>query len=83
MTKIHESLFDVYSKNSVSRRAVQSHAENDMWKLFTLNRNNECIDSLEHLTSDYNARKHQTIGMRPIDINSANTDKSRTEKIFK
>ena len=45
--------------------------KNGMWKLFTLNGNYKWIDSLPHLVSNYNARKHRTIGMRPIDVTPA------------
>ncbi|KYQ51997.1 hypothetical protein ALC60_08893 [Trachymyrmex zeteki] len=40
--------------------------------------NNTCsrmIDMLPRLVSDYNARKHRTIGMRPIDVTSAIADR--------
>ncbi|XP_018308358.1 uncharacterized protein [Mycetomoellerius zeteki] len=33
------------------------------------------IDMLPRLVSDYNARKHRTIGMRPIDVTSAIADR--------
>jgi len=36
--------------------------------MFTLNGNHKWIDELPHLVSDYNARKHRTIGMRPADV---------------
>jgi len=36
--------------------------------MFTLNGNYKWIDELPHLVSDYNARKHRTIGMRPADL---------------
>ena len=39
--------------------------KNDMWKMFMLNGNYKWVDELPHLVSDYNARKHRTIGMRP------------------
>ena len=37
--------------------------KNDMWKMFTLNGNYKWIDELPRLVSDYNARKHRTIGL--------------------
>ncbi|XP_050455073.1 uncharacterized protein LOC126853402 [Cataglyphis hispanica] len=33
------------------------------------------MDELPRLVSDYNARKHRTIGMRPIDVTSAIAEK--------
>jgi len=42
--------------------------KNDMWEMFTLNGNYKWMDELPHLVSDYNARKHRTIGMRPADV---------------
>jgi len=35
--------------------------------MFTLNGNYKWIDLLSRLVSNYNARKHRTIGMRPVD----------------
>jgi len=52
--------------------------KNDMWKQFTLNENYRWIDLLSHLVSEYNARKHRTIGMRPIDVTPAIADKLLT-----
>ncbi|XP_011060772.1 PREDICTED: uncharacterized protein LOC105149798 [Acromyrmex echinatior] len=40
-----------------------------MWKMFTLNY--KWIDKLPRLVSDYNARKHRTIGMRPTNVTPA------------
>ncbi|XP_077272828.1 uncharacterized protein LOC143903249 [Temnothorax americanus] len=42
-----------------------------MWKMFTLNGNYKWVDALPRLVSDYNARKHRTIGMRPVDVTPA------------
>ena len=42
-----------------------------MWKMFILNGNYKWIDELPRLVSDYNARKQQTIGMRPADVTPA------------
>ncbi|XP_011067074.1 PREDICTED: uncharacterized protein LOC105153744 [Acromyrmex echinatior] len=42
--------------------------KNDMWKMFTLNGNDKWVDDLPRLLSDYNARKHRTIGMRPAEV---------------
>jgi len=44
--------------------------KNNMWETFTLNGSYKWIDELPRLLSDYNHRKHQTIGMRPIDVTS-------------
>ena len=44
--------------------------KNNMWKMFTLNSSYKWIDELPRLLSDYNHRKHRTIGMRPIDVTS-------------
>ncbi|XP_070155678.1 uncharacterized protein [Polyergus mexicanus] len=45
-----------------------------MWKMFTLNRN-YMEYALSRLVGEYNARKHRTIGMRPIDVTPAIVDK--------
>ncbi|XP_077270947.1 uncharacterized protein LOC143902117 [Temnothorax americanus] len=39
-----------------------------MWKLFTLQGSYRWIDSLPSLLSNYNRRRHRTIGMRPADV---------------
>jgi len=39
--------------------------------MFTLNGNYKWIDELPRLVSDYNARKHRTIGMQPADVTPA------------
>jgi len=39
--------------------------------MFTLNGNYKWIDALPRHVSDYNARKHRTIGIRPIDVTPA------------
>jgi len=43
--------------------------------MFTLNRNYKWIDVLSQLVVDYNARAHQTIDMRPVDVTPAITEK--------
>ncbi|XP_018397710.1 PREDICTED: uncharacterized protein LOC108775754 [Cyphomyrmex costatus] len=45
--------------------------KNDMWKQFTYNGSYKWIEMLPRLVSDYNARKHRTIGMRPADVTPA------------
>ena len=42
--------------------------KNNMWKTFTLNGSYKWINELPRLLSDYNHRKHRTIGIRPIDV---------------
>jgi len=46
--------------------------------MFTLHGNYKWIDALPRLVSDYNARKHRTIGMRPIDVTPAVAEKLLT-----
>ena len=46
-----------------------------MCKTFTLNGNYKWIDELLRLVSDYNARKHRTIGMRSADVIPAIAEK--------
>jgi len=43
-----------------------------------LSRNYRWINLLPHLVSEYNARKHRTIGMRPFDVTPAIADKFLT-----
>ncbi|XP_070159818.1 uncharacterized protein [Polyergus mexicanus] len=43
--------------------------------MFTLNGNYKWIDALSWLVREYNAQKHRTIGMRPIDVTPAIADK--------
>jgi len=45
--------------------------KNDMWKMFTLNGSYKWFDLLPRLVLNYNARKHRTIGMRPVDVTPA------------
>jgi len=71
-----------YSKYSVMKASVVERfnhtLKNDMWKQFTLNGNYRWIDLAPHLVSEYNARKHRTIGMRPIDVTPVITNKLLT-----
>jgi len=64
-----------YSTYSVIKASVVERfnctLKNDMWKMFTLNGNYKWIDLLPRLVSNYNARKHRTIGMRPVDVSPA------------
>jgi len=61
-----------YSTYSVTKASVVEQfnltLKNDMWKMFTLNGNYKWIDLLPHLVSNYNAWKHRTIGMWPVDV---------------
>jgi len=57
-------------KASVVKRFNRT-LKNDMWKMFTLNRNYKWIDLLSRLVWNYNARKHRTIGMWPVDLTPA------------
>ena len=65
----HYSTYSIMKASIVER--FNRTLKNGMWKLFTLNGNYKWIDSLPHLVSNYNARKHRTIGMRPIDVTPA------------
>ncbi|XP_070170707.1 uncharacterized protein [Polyergus mexicanus] len=61
-------------KTSVVERFNRTLKSN-MWKMFTLNGYYMWIDALSRLVREYNARKHRTIGMRPIDVTPAIADK--------
>ncbi|XP_012056381.1 PREDICTED: uncharacterized protein LOC105619472 [Atta cephalotes] len=68
-----------YSTYSLKASVVEgfNHTlKNDMWEMFTLNGNYKWIDELPHLVSDYNARKHRTIGKQPAVGNSRDRRKS-------
>jgi len=49
--------------------------KNNMWKMFTFAGSYKWIDELQHLVSEYNNRKHRTIGMRPIDVTPKNAER--------
>lgn len=68
----HYSTYSIMKASIVER--FNRTLKNDMWKLFTLNGNYKWIDLLPRLVSEYNARKHRTIGMRPIDVTPAIAD---------
>ncbi|KMQ84276.1 integrase core domain-containing protein, partial [Lasius niger] len=57
----HYSTYSVLKASVVER--FNRTLKNDMWKMFTLNGTYKWIDALPRLVSDYNARKHRTIGM--------------------
>jgi len=71
-----------YSTHSVMKASIVKRfnraLKNNMLKQFTLNENYRWIDLLPHLVSKYNARKHRTISMRPIDVIPAIADKLLT-----
>jgi len=63
-----------YSTYSVMKASVVKRFNRtlkNMWKMFTLNGNYKWIDLLSRLVSNYNARKHRTIGMRPVVVTPA------------
>ncbi|XP_043263174.1 uncharacterized protein LOC122403621 [Colletes gigas] len=72
----HYSTYSVMKASVVER--FNRTLKNNMWKMFTLNGNYKWIDSIQHLVSKYNARKHRTIGMRPIDVTPTNAAKLLT-----
>lgn len=43
-----------------------------MWRLFNLQGSHKWINSLQPIIDSYNATKHRTIKMRPIDVNKEN-----------
>jgi len=65
----HYSTYSVLKASVVER--FNRTLKNDMWKMFTLNGNYKWFDLLPRLVSNYNVRKHRTIGMRPIDVTPA------------
>ena len=60
----HHSMYSVMV--SVVERFNRT-LKNDMWK-FIHNENYKWMDILPRLVSYYNGRKHQTIGMHPVDV---------------
>lgn len=79
MEKYNINHYSTYSimKASVVERFNRT-LKNNMWKMFTLNGNYKWIDALPQLVMKYNARKHRTIGMRPIDVTPAIAEKLLT-----
>ena len=65
----HYSTYSIMKASVVER--FNRTLKNEMWKMFTLNGSYRWIDDLPRLVSDYNARTHRTIGMRPIDVTPA------------
>jgi transposase InsO family protein len=72
----HYSTYSVMKASVVER--FNRTLKNNMWKQFTLNGNYKWIDLLPRLLSEYNMRKHRTIGMRPIDVTPTNAEKLLT-----
>ena len=62
----HYSTYSIMKASVVER--FNRTLKNEMWKVFTLNGSYRWIDDLSRLVSEYNNRKHRTIGMRPIDV---------------
>ncbi|XP_020296359.1 uncharacterized protein LOC109861215 [Pseudomyrmex gracilis] len=81
-TLINKHSINHYSTYSVMKALIVERfnrtLKNDMWKQFTLNGSYKWIDILPRLLMEYNARKHRTIGMRPIDVTPAIADKLLT-----
>ncbi|XP_050447454.1 uncharacterized protein LOC126849552 [Cataglyphis hispanica] len=69
----HYSTYSVMKASIVER--FNRTLKNSMWKYFTLNGTYKWIDALPRLIKEYNARKHRTIGMRPVDVTPAIADK--------
>jgi len=69
----HYSTYSIMKASIIER--FNRMLKNDMWKQFTYNGNYKWIDLLSRLVSEYNARKHRTISMRPIDVTSTIVDK--------
>jgi transposase InsO family protein len=65
----HYSTYSVLKASVVER--FNRTLKNNMWKMFTFNGTYKWIDELPRLVADYNARKHRTIGMRPLDVTPA------------
>ena len=65
----HYSTYSVLKASIVER--FNRTLKEKMWKMFTLNGSYKWIDALPRLVSDYNARKHRTIGMRLVDVTPA------------
>ncbi|XP_050452213.1 uncharacterized protein LOC126851921 [Cataglyphis hispanica] len=74
----HYSTYSVLKASVVERsfnRTLKNVMWNDMWKMFTFNGPYKWVDELPRLVSDYKARKHRTIGMRPVDVIPAIAEK--------
>ncbi|KAL6419026.1 hypothetical protein ACFW04_011615 [Cataglyphis niger] len=69
----HYSTYSVMKASIVER--FNRTLKNSMWKYFTLNGTYKWIDALPRLVKEYNARKHRTIGARPVDVTPAIAEK--------
>ena len=69
----HYSTYSIMKASVVER--FNRTLKNDMWKHFTLTGSYKWIDALPNLLSNYNGRKHRTIGMRPMDVTPANAER--------
>lgn len=65
----HYSTYSVMKASVVGGSiATQSRLKNNMWRFFTVNGSYRWIDALPRLVAEYNARKHRTIGLCPMDV---------------
>jgi len=71
--KKHINHYFTYSTLKASVVERFNRTLKNMWKMFTLN--GKWIDELPRLVSDYNAHKYRIIGMRPVDVTSAITER--------
>lgn len=69
----HYSTYSVLKASIIER--WNRTLKNDMWRMFTLNGSHKWVNELPRLVSDYNNRRHRTIGMRPVDVNSEVAEK--------
>lgn len=66
----HYSTFSTKKASIVER--VNRSLKNLMWKEFSFQGTYKWLDILKYIVHKYNTRKHRTIGMKPIDVNSKN-----------
>ncbi|CAB0039841.1 unnamed protein product [Trichogramma brassicae] len=73
MNKYGIHLYSTYSnlKASIVERFNRT-LKNIMWKQFSLQGNRKWPNIVSKLTSDYNERKHRTIGMAPVRVTQKN-----------
>ncbi|XP_026829805.1 uncharacterized protein LOC113563012 [Ooceraea biroi] len=61
-----------YSTHSVMKASIVERfnrtLKNEMWKVVTFNGSYKWVDVLSRLVSEYNARRHRAIAMRPVDV---------------
>jgi len=62
--------FYVFHNEGFGHRTIQSYVEEQHVKIIYTQWKLKWIDILR-LVSNYNARKHRTIGMRPVDVTPA------------